>query len=89
MKKFLCTLLCLMLVFTMMPLATGVAFAGSKPEVSYDIWIGNTEITSAYTSDTGWNYDSSNNTLTLTSSFTDIEEGHTVDYDIFFHLFQN
>ena len=27
MKKFLCTLLCLIMVFTMMPLATGVAFA--------------------------------------------------------------
>ena len=35
MKKFLCTLLCLMLVFTMMPMATGVAFA--NVDVSFTV----------------------------------------------------
>ena len=52
MKKFLCTLLCLMLVFTMMPMATGVAWAagdGSSEENAWEIgsnvkaWISGTD----------------------------------------------
>lgn len=64
-NKWIAGLLCMMLVITMVA-GLGVMEVKADDAVeSYNLWVGETEVTSANTSGTGWSYDNQTNTLTL------------------------
>lgn len=64
-NKWIAGLLCMMLVMTMVA-GLGVTEVKADDAVeSYNLWVGETEVTSANTSGTGWSYDNQTNTLTL------------------------
>lgn len=67
-KKILSMSLVFCMLLAMLPVS-------AMADVSYKLWVGGTEVTSAKTSGTGWIYDPSTNTLTLdnatiTSAYT-------------------
>ena len=64
-NKWIAGLLCMMLVMTMIA-GLGVTEVKADDAVeSYNLWVGETEVTSANTSGTGWSYDNQTRMLTL------------------------
>ena len=64
-NKWIAGLLCMMLVITMIA-GLGVTEVKADDAVeSYNLWVGETEVTSANTSGTGWSYDNQTRMLTL------------------------
>ena len=81
-NKWIAGLLCMMLVITMIA-GLGVTEVKAEGAVeSYNLWVGETEVTSANSSGSGWSYDDETTTLTL-NGFQYCGNGHTGSDDCY------
>ena len=81
-NKWIAGLLCMMLVITMVAGLGMMEVKADDAVESYNLWVGETEVTSANSSGSGWSYDDETTTLTL-NGFQYCGNGHTGSDDCF------